>query len=73
MHQHNHDHCTMLTIVEGAGVLRVSTATVRYWRQTSYGPRSFKVGRHVRYCECEVRHWLRQLSDPSQLPLRAAR
>ena len=61
MNQHNHDRCPMLTIVEAARVLRVSVATMRYWRQTGYGPRSFKVGRHVRYWECEVRFWLEQL------------
>lgn len=61
MNQHVHDRCQMLTIGETARILRVSVATVRYWRQTSYGPRSFKVGRHVRYWECEVRAWLDQL------------
>lgn len=58
MYEHNHDRCTMLTIVEAARVLRVAVATMRYWRQLGSGPRSFKVGRHVRYWECEVRDWL---------------
>lgn len=73
MHQHSHDHCTMLTIVEAARILRVAVATTRYWRQIDYGPRSFKVGRHVRYWECEVRDWLQPLSDPPQRPVRAVR
>ncbi len=73
MHQNNHESCTMLTVVEAARILRVAVATTRYWRQIDYGPRSFKVGRHVRYWECEVRDWLLHLSNPVHGPVRAAR
>lgn len=39
----------MLTITEAAKILRKPVATLRYWRHLGEGPRSFKVGRNVRY------------------------
>ena len=38
----------MLTLQEACAVLRVPEGTLRYWRHLGCGPRSFKVGRHVR-------------------------
>jgi len=35
----------MLTLDEAAALLRVPENTLRYWRVTGAGPRSFKVGR----------------------------
>ena len=51
----------MLTLDETAALLRVPENTLRYWRVTGAGPRSFKVGRHVRYWRADVILWL---SDP---------
>ena len=39
----------MLTLQEACAFLRVPEGTLRYWRHLGCGPRSFKVGRHVRY------------------------
>lgn len=63
----------MLTMVEAARTVRVSVATMRYWRQTGTGPSSFKVGRHVRYWEDEVRDWLASRSAETGRPARAGR
>ena len=50
---------------EVADVVRVPVATLRYWRHLGSGPRSFRVGRSVRYWRTEVLHWLeRQSNDP---------
>jgi len=48
----------LLTIAEVADVLRVPVATLRYWRHLGTGPRSFRVGRGVRYWRSEVSGWL---------------
>lgn len=38
-----------LTTEDVARILRRSPETVRYWRHTKQGPRSFKIGRRVLY------------------------
>jgi predicted DNA-binding transcriptional regulator AlpA len=40
----------LLTMQEVAHVVRVPVATLRYWRHLGTGPRSFRIGRSVRYC-----------------------
>jgi hypothetical protein len=40
----------LLTMQEVADVVRVPVATLRYWRHLGTGPRSFRIGRSVRYC-----------------------
>jgi hypothetical protein len=42
-----HANDELLTMKEVAGVVRVSVATLRYWRHLGSGPRSFRVGRAV--------------------------
>ena len=37
-------------------------ATLRYWRHLGNGPRSFRVGRGVRYWRHDVTDWLHQQS-----------
>lgn len=55
----------LMTIVEAADLLRAPVATLRYWRSIGYGPRSFRVGRGVRYWRREILEWLRgQSGDP---------
>ena len=39
----------LLTMQEVANVVRVPVATLRYWRHLGTGPRSFRIGRSVRY------------------------
>ena len=38
----------MLTLQEACHFLRLPEGTLRYWRHLGCGPRSFKVGRHIR-------------------------
>lgn len=55
-----------LTLAEVARLLRVPPATVRYWRHQHTGPRSFRIGRHVRYRQSDVLHWIaRQINNGS--------
>ncbi|HET7735339.1 MAG TPA: helix-turn-helix domain-containing protein [Nocardioidaceae bacterium] len=55
----------MLTLKEVATQLRVPEATLRYWRHLGTGPRSFRIGRNVRYWRTEVATWLElQSNDP---------
>lgn len=56
----------LLTIVEAAELLRAPVATLRYWRSTSYGPRSFRVGRGVRYWRHGILEWLQQQSGQGE-------
>lgn len=49
---------SFLTTAEFAGMVRISEATARAWRNAGYGPASFKVGRRVLYVEDECRAWL---------------
>jgi excisionase family DNA binding protein len=41
-----------------AEYLGVSIWTVYQWRSTAYGPRGFRVGRHVRYRRADVEKWI---------------
>ena len=54
--QHADDE--LLTLQEVAVVVRVPVATLRYWRHLGTGPRSFRIGRGVRYWRTEVFAWL---------------
>lgn len=56
----------LLTLQEVANVVRVPVATLRYWRHLGTGPRSFRIGRSVRYWRTEVYTWLESQSAPSQ-------
>lgn len=38
--------------------LKVSEATLKYWRATGRGPDFLRVGRHVRYRPSAVEAWL---------------
>ena len=52
----------LLTISEVAAIVRAPIATLRYWRHLGNGPRSFRVGRGVRYWRHDVTDWLHQQS-----------
>jgi hypothetical protein len=52
----------LLTIGEVAAIVRAPLATLRYWRHLGTGPRSFRVGRGVRYWRHDVTDWLHQQS-----------
>ena len=51
---------TMLTLDEAAELVRAPVATLRYWRHMGAGPRSFRVGRAVRYWRGDVVAWLHE-------------
>jgi Helix-turn-helix domain len=55
----------MLTLQEACCFLRVPEGTLRYWRHLGSGPRSFKIGRHVRYWRTDLIVWL---SDQTNRP-----
>jgi excisionase family DNA binding protein len=48
----------LLTITEAADMLRTPVATLRYWRHLGTGPRSFKIGRAVRYQLTDLDAWI---------------
>ena len=53
-------------MTEVADLIRVPVATLRYWRHLGCGPRSFKVGRTVRYWRSDVYQWLEEQSSHPQ-------
>lgn len=53
-----HAYDEMLTLVEVAELLRVPENTMRYWRHLETGPRSFTIGRSVRYWRTDVLWWI---------------
>ena len=57
------DNDEMMTLKEVVALLRVPEATLRYWRHLGAGPRSFKVGRHVRYWRTDVILWLTEQTN----------
>lgn len=50
----------LMRTAEVAAELRVSPATVRWWRHVKTGPPSFKVQGAVRYRRADVEAWLAQ-------------
>lgn len=56
----------MLSLQEAAKLLRVPEGTLRYWRYLGSGPRSFKVGRHVRYWRTDLILWLTEQTKRAQ-------
>jgi excisionase family DNA binding protein len=62
-----HANDDLLSISEVADLVRVPVATLRYWRHLGTGPRSFKVGRSVRYWRTDVLRWLEERSSDAQV------
>ena len=58
----------MLTLQEACKLLRVPEGTLRYWRHLGAGPRSFKIGRHVRYWRTDLILWLTEQTNRAQDP-----
>ncbi|GAB7007166.1 hypothetical protein JCM18899A_46400 [Nocardioides sp. AN3] len=56
----------MLTLQEACAFLRVPEGTLRYWRHLDCGPRSFKIGRHVRYWRADLILWLTEQTNRPQ-------
>ena len=53
----------LLGMTELSSYLNVPRATLYAWRSHGDGPRSIKVGRHVRYRPEDVEAWLEAQSD----------
>ncbi|VEI03733.1 Predicted transcriptional regulator [Acidipropionibacterium jensenii] len=47
-----------LTTVQVAGLLNQAAGTLRYWRHEGIGPKSFKLGRSVRYRRADIEAWV---------------
>jgi excisionase family DNA binding protein len=56
----------MLTLQEACAYLRIPEGTLRYWRHLGSGPRSFKIGRHVRYWRADLALWLTEQTTRPQ-------
>jgi predicted DNA-binding transcriptional regulator AlpA len=54
----DHSLETLIDEKELARLIRVSIATLRYWRSERKGPRFRKVGQMVRYAPSDVATWL---------------
>ena len=55
------DDC-LLTEVEAARVLSLSSRTLQAWRCRGFGPRFVRLGRAVRYTRQELKDWVAQQS-----------
>lgn len=51
------------TTAEVAARYRTAASTVRFWRQTGYGPKGVKVGRRVLYTQTELERFERELAE----------
>lgn len=60
--------CGYLTLPEVAEHYRTTEATVRYWRQTGYGPKGVKIGTRVLYPRAEIERFDRQLAVQAGVP-----
>jgi hypothetical protein len=56
----------MLTLQEACAFLRIPEGTLRYWRHLGAGPKSFKIGRHVRYWRTDLVLWLTEQTNRPQ-------
>jgi predicted DNA-binding transcriptional regulator AlpA len=61
-----HANDKLLTMTEVSELIRIPVATLRYYRHLGSGPRSFKVGRTVRYWRSGVYQWLEEQSRRPQ-------
>ncbi|MEE3066619.1 MAG: helix-turn-helix domain-containing protein [Actinomycetota bacterium] len=48
----------IVSTATAAEILGVAPGTLRYWRYMDIGPRSFRVGRHVKYQREDIDAWV---------------
>lgn len=48
----------LLTLEQFAELVNTPINTVRFWRQTGYGPKSARIGRRVFYRRNDVAAWI---------------
>lgn len=58
----------LIGVDELASMIGVSASTVRWWKQTGKGPRSAKIGKHVKYRRSDVEAWVESLFDGQPKP-----
>jgi excisionase family DNA binding protein len=51
---------------EVAEILGVPVTTLYQWRHKRVGPKSLRVGRHLRYREADLETWLREQEQQDQ-------
>jgi len=56
-HTENNSTMDLIGVEEVASILGVSASTVRWWRQTGKGPRSARIGKHVKFKRADVEGW----------------
>lgn len=44
----------VLDLLQAAQYMRASESTLRYWRHNGTGPRSFRIGRRVKYMRSDL-------------------
>ncbi len=54
----------LLSVDDLAEYLDVPKATLYAWRYRGQGPPSFRVGKHLRYRQSDVAHWIGQQLEP---------
>lgn len=52
------DHDALLTEVQAAKVLNLSTRTLQAWRTKGTGPAFVRAGRAIRYRHCHIFAWV---------------
>lgn len=53
----------LIGVDELASMIGVSASTVRWWKQTGKGPRSAKIGKHIKYRRKDVEAWVESLFE----------
>jgi predicted DNA-binding transcriptional regulator AlpA len=48
----------LIGTADAAEILGLTPETLRYWRYMNQGPRSFRIGRHVKYRREDIDSWL---------------
>ncbi len=58
MHATNRSDDTLLTEIDAANLLRLSTRTLQAWRLREVGPAYLRAGRAVRYRRRDIAAWI---------------
>ena len=56
----------VITLEEVARRTRIPIATLRYWRSTGGGPRTFRLGRRVMAYESDIDSWIEDQASKDQ-------
>jgi excisionase family DNA binding protein len=58
----------LLTAAQVAEFLQVPVQTLYLWRHKGVGPKTVKVGRHLRYRQADIDAWVESLIRPLRSP-----